>query len=895
MIAARARRCHVLPAVILFLLTLVPVSIPAAGAGGPPPTGDLPAALARQLKWRSVGPANMGGRVSAIAVDPAKPFTIYAGLGTGGIMKSTDNGTSWSGIFEKESVASIGAIAVAASDPNILWAGTGEANGRNSSSWGDGVYRSDDGGATWVNKGLHDSRSIARIAIDPRDARVVYVAAMGHLWGDNKERGVFRTVDGGATWTPSLQIDDKVGCIDLVIDPSDSRTLYAAMYRRLRRPWSFTSGGPDGGIYKTIDGGRTWRKLTSGLPRQTGRIGLDIHRANPKILYAVIESDLGGQSPIFDVTSRSGGVFRTDDAGETWNRVNDLAPRSFYFSQVRVDPVDNKRVYVLGFLVHVSDDGGRTFRDDGARLVHVDHHDLWIDPTNTDHLLLGNDGGLYASYSRARTWDFFNNMAIGEFYRVTVDMGRPYRIAGGLQDNQSWIGPSATREKDGITNAAWRDLGGGDGFYVALDPNDPDIVYAESQEAEAFRLNLRTGQRRPLRPEPKEGSEAFRFHWNAPLILSRHDPTVLYLAGNKVFRLTRRGERWEAISPDLTTQDPAKFRTVGSGAENHCTIYTLAESPITGKVLWAGTDDGKVWMTADADAASPRWTDLTASLTRAGGKIAGLWISRIEASHFDQGTAYVAVDGHTSDVFSPLAFMTRDFGVTWTSIAGDLPPGGPVKVIREDPTNRDLLFAGTEFGFFVSLDRGSRWRKLDNGLPTVAVDDIAIHPRDHDLVIGTHGRSIYVMDDILALEELTREVQAKEAHLFTIRPATEFQLLPEGAVWSKRIFKAENPPFGAFIDYWVRSWTGEEISLEVTDGAGRTVRRLTGPATPGINRVVWDLQPDKDPDQERPTLSGQPRLVPPGEYTVTLTGPGAGKNKQSRKVTIDAVPGLEPE
>jgi len=862
-----------------------------AGAEQAPRAGGVSPALLRQLKWRSVGPANMGGRVSSIAVDPRKPYTIYVGLGTGGLMKTSDNGTSWQGVFENETVASIGAVAVDPSDPNIVWAGTGESNNRNSSSWGDGAHKSADGGGVWANVGLRDTHNISRIVIDPKDSAVVYVAALGHLWGYNKERGVYKTTDGGATWTPSLQISDKVGCIDLVMDPTDSRVLYAAMYHRLRKPWSFVSGGdvPGAGIYKTTDAGRTWTRLEGGLPAQTGRIGLDLFRSDPRIVYAVIESDAGGQSSIDDFKSRAGGVFRSEDAGASWKRVNDLAPRSFYFSQIRVDPKDAKRIYLLGFLVHVSDDGGVTFRDDGAPSVHVDHHDLWIDPQNTDHLLLGNDGGIYASYNRGKSWDFFNNMAIGEFYRVTVDMGRPYRIAGGLQDNFNWIGPSANRGKDGITNGDWRSLGGGDGFYVAIDPKDPDVVYAESQQGYAYRLNLRTGQSKPIRPEAKEGSPGFRFHWNSPLIMSQHDSTVLYLAGNRVFRLTQRGDQWRAISPDLSSQEPAKILTIGSGAENHGTIYTLAESPIRAGVLWAGTDDGKVWVTQDAGSDSPKWTDLTGNLPAS---VKGLWISRVEASHFDEGTAYLAIDGHTSDQFAPHALMTTDFGRTFSSIAGDLPPGGPVKVVREDLRNKNLLFAGTEFGIFVSPDRGGSWTKLGSGLPTVAVDDIVIHPREMDLVIGTHGRSIYVMDDIRPLQEMTPEVISAPVHLFTIRPATEFHFLPEGAMWSKRIFKADNPPFGAYINYFIGAYTGDEVTLSITDSSGRQVRRLTGAASPGVNRVVWDLQPDKDPLWDYGTRSGQPRLVPPGEYTVTLS---SGAHKQTQKLIVEAVEGLEPE
>ncbi|HZI93254.1 MAG TPA: hypothetical protein VFE84_03350, partial [Patescibacteria group bacterium] len=704
-----------------------------------------------------------------------------------------------------------------------------------------------------------------------------------------------------ATWTASLQINDTTGGVDLVMDPSNHSVLYAAMYHRLRKPWSFTSGGPEGGIYKTVDAGRTWKKLAGGLPAQTGRIGLDVFRANPKILYAVVESDLGGQAPIFDFKSKAGGVFRSDDGGDSWKRVNELAPRSFYFSQIRVDPVDDKRVYLLGFLVHVSDDGGQTFRDDGAKMVHVDHHAMWIDPNNPDHLLLGNDGGFYASYSRSKTWDFFNNLPIGEFYRLAVDMGRPYRIAGGLQDNNNWIGPSATRTKNGITNADWKPLGGGDGFYNAIDPADPDIVYAESQGADAYRLNLKTGQIKPIQPTPKEGSPAFRFHWNSPLILSAHTPGVLYLGGNRVFRLTDRGDKWQAISPDLSAQDPEKIMTTGSGAENYGVVYTLAESPLKKGLLWAGTDDGKAWVTKD-DGAS--WTDLTANLPKS---VKGFWISRIEPSHFDEATAYLAVDPHTMDQFAPYAFVTTDFGRTWSSISSNLPPTHTVKVVREDPRNRNLLFAGTEFGIFASFDRGSRWTRLDSGLPTVAVDDILVHPRDFDLIIGTHGRSIYVMDDIRALEELSAEVLAGESHLFSIRSAMEFHWLPEGGMGSKRIFKADNPPFGAIIDYYVKSFSGEAASIEISDAGGRVVRHLTGTGVPGLNRVVWDLQADKDPDRDGGTGSGQPRFVKPGEYTVTLTlgnigtsggtgGTGSGAaSHQTQKLMVEAVEGLLPE
>lgn len=883
--SVHTRRAPALAAVITIALVATVSGSEAAArkAAGAP----VDRALLSGLTWRSIGPASMGGRVAGIALHPVSPYTFYVGLATGGLMKTSDNGVSWDAVFGDQPVASIGAVSLAPSDPNVVWVGTGEANNRNSSSWGNGVYVSDDGGGSWNHRGLEETRHIARIVVHPGDPSTAWVAAMGHLWGYNRERGVFKTTDGGRTWAPALQIDDRVGCTDLVIDPGNPDVLYAAMYHRIRRPWSYTSGGTDGGIYKTSDGGKTWRKLTAGLPGQTGRIGLDVYRSDPRIVYALVESDDGGQGGIGDFHSRAGGVFRSEDAGLTWKRVSDLAPRSFYFTQIRIDPKDDQRIYVLGFLLHVSDDGGRTFSDLGAPLVHIDFHALEIDRNDPNHLLLGSDGGVYASYNRSKSWDFFNNIAAGEFYRITVDNQRPYRVAGGLQDNFNWIGPSATRSKDGITNGDWRSLGGGDGFYNIVDPTDPDIVYAESQEGYAFRLNLRTGQRKPIRPEPKEGSPAFRFHWAAPLLMSHHDPTVLYLAGNRVFRLTERGDRWAAISPDLTTQDPVRTMTVGSGAENHGTIYALAESPLQKGLLWAGTDDGKVWITRD-DGGS--WTDLTDNLPR---PERGMWVSRVEASHFEPGTAYVALDAHTSDIFTPHALMTSDFGRTWKSIASDLPSHGPVKVVREDVRNPNLLFAGTEFGIFASFDRGTTWTKLGSGLPTVAVDDIVVHPRDHDLVIGTHGRSIYILDDIRPLQELTPEVISSPGHLFTIRPAIEFHELPEGAMWSKRIFRGENPPFGAYLNYWIGEYRGGEASFSITDAAGRPVRTLKGSAVPGINRVVWDLQPDKDPMWSYfDTPSGQPRLVRPGEYTVTLSVVGV---TQKQPLTIEAVEGWVPE
>ncbi len=576
---------------------------------------------------------------------------------------------------------------------------------------------------------------------DPGDSNTVYVAALGRLWGENPERGVYVTHDGGASWALSLKVDARTGACDLVMDPANPQVLYAALHARRRTPWSFSSGGTSGGIFKTADGGRTWKKLTQGLPAGTGRIGLDVYRKDPRVIYAVVESDEGGQIATFDSRSRSGGVFRSEDGGEHWSRLGPWAPRPFCFSQIRVQPDDDKRVYLLGVDLWVSDDAGRTFRAGGGKNLHPDFHAMWIDPANGDHVLTGTDGGLFLSHDRTASWDYINNLAVGEFYNLAVDLREPYRVYGGLQDNQTWGGPSQTRfnseswldesRHDGITNGDWYCLGGGDGFHVAVDPTDPDIVYYESQGGSLQRVNLATGKERFLRPAAREGSPEYRFNWNAPFALSPHDPSVLWMGGNHLFRLYERGDKWEEASPDLTTGDPKKMVTAGSGAEAHCTIVTLAESPLSKGLVWVGTDDGKVWLTRDAGA---HWSDLTANLH---GVPPALYMSRIEASHHEPGTAYLAVDGHRSDLFRPYLFVTRDFGKTWSSISGDLPAHGPVKVVRESPGNRDLLFAGTEFGLFMSLDRGARWIKAGEGLPTVAVDDIIIHPRERDLIAGT--------------------------------------------------------------------------------------------------------------------------------------------------------------
>jgi photosystem II stability/assembly factor-like uncharacterized protein len=896
----------------------VPTSTPPAAPAAP--ALSVPAVAA--LKARSIGPAIMGGRVSEIAVDPLDPATFYVGYATSGVFKTTDAGATFAPLFDKQPVLSIGAVAVAPSDRRVVWVGTGEANDRNSSGWGDGVYRSTDGGATWTRAGLGISRTIARIVVDPRSPETAYAAAMGHLWQPGGERGLYRTTDGGKSWSRVLAAaapDDAVtGCGDVALDPKNPDTLYAALYARQRKPWRFdygpgATGGRDaGGIFKSTDGGATWRRLTNGLPPRTGRIGLAVYAKDPRIVYAVVQSDEGGTSGIDNAKSKAGGIFRSEDGGESWTRVNPLNPRAFYFSQVRIDPQDDRRIYVLGFMLHVSDDGGRTFREDLFKNVHADCHALAIVPPApalvadaeraaaearakaepgapppaplfSRQLVLGTDGGAYQSFDAGASWAHLDRVAAAQYYRISVDDSAPYRICGGLQDNTNWVGPSQTNSQEGILNADWTEIGGGDGFYCVFDPFDRDLLYAEAQEGYLHRFNTRTGEHKDLRPEPTEGQPRYRFHWNSPLIGSRHEKGTMFLAGNVVFRVTDRGERFQVISPDLSANDPARTTTTGSGAENYGVVYALAESPRAPGMLWAGTDDGRLWRTRDGGAS---WTELTANLPAV---LEGQWLTQIEPSWHDAETAYLAVAAYRFGSDAPLVFRTADGGKTWQDAAGDLPRHGPVRVVREDPKNPAVLYAGTEFGAFVSLDRGARWTRL-GGLPPVIVDDLAIHPREHDLVIGTHGRSLWIVDDASPLAALTPEVAAKPLHLFAPQPAHGSYRL-RGWVESNggAVYRGENPPEGALLTAWVRELDAEPVKLTVTDASGRPVANLALPGTPGLNRVAWDLRPTKDLLTEYGG-EGTRKLVPPGVYTVTVT---RGTERSTQPLTVTIAEGIE--
>ncbi len=905
----------------MFAVCVVAAPAPAAApaALGPPgvtaakPAPSKPVARAnaapeltvdhlRSLTWRSIGPANMGGRVSEITLVPGKAHSVFVGTATGGLFRTDNGGTTWSPVFDDQPVMSIGSVVVAPSDSQIVYVGTGEGNGRNSSTWGNGIYKSMDGGGSFTHLGgLDDSRDIPRLAIHPRDPDIVFAAVMGHLWDANHERGLYRTTDGGKSWKPVLQIDDDHGCIDVALDPHDPQTVYAAMYARRRTPWSFQGGGfgGKGGIYKSTDGGGHFHRLTAGLPKQTGRIGLAVSASRPGHVYAVVESDDAGVATIDEQISKAGGTFRSVDGGEHWERLNGLAPRSFYFSKIVVDPTDENRVYVLGYGLGVSDDGGRTFLADGAKLPHGDLHTLVVDPHDHDHLWLGTDGGVYESLDRSKTWNYHRNLAIGEFYELGLGMDDPYTVCGGLQDNGCWCGPSRGTaffgEGDGAagkkvlnaSNEDWRFIWGGDGYYVQIDPRDPGIRYAESQQGYAGRIDLSTGRVKDLRPRAKEGTPALRFNWNTPMLLSHHDPDVLYIGGNRLFRIHNPEGTAEPISPDLSSKDAEKIITDGSGAETHGTIVTLAESPLTKGVLWAGTDDGRVWLTRDE---GRNWNELTPDLGRLVPR--GTYVSRIEASHYSAGAALAAFDGHRTGDNHAYLLETRDGGKTWRSAAGDLPAQGPVRVVREDPENERLLFAGTEFGAFVSLDRGRRWLPLrPEGFPSVQFHDLQIQPRDRDLVAATHGRSIYILDDITGLEQLTPEVMAKPAVLLKPRPAHGSYMRPRGGMWGDDQFGAANGGPQATLNYWIKERDREGVKLTVKDSLGHVVRELEGPAEAGLNRVTWDLSRDKE--QRYDTIdadrTGQFVFVPAGTYDIELK---AGKDKSSAKLVVSLPRGV---
>jgi photosystem II stability/assembly factor-like uncharacterized protein len=797
------------------------------------------------LRWRSIGPANMGGRVTDIIGLPGNPDVYYVAGANGGIHKTTNGGVSFKPIFENQEVYSIGAITIAPSDNNVLWVGTGEGDPRNSASFGDGVYRSTDGGETWKHVGLNDTEKIKRIRVHPTDPDTAYVCALGHEWGPNEERGVFKTTDGGKTWQKVLYLDNTTSCSDLDMDPQNPRILYAGMWTNRRKAWTFSTGGGQTALYQSKDGGATWKKLTQGLPRtELDRIGVAVARSNPNIVYMVTE------------TKNEGVLFRSDDRGETWRAVNfdpNINFRPFYYSDIRVDPNNPERVISLSGGLSLSTDGGRTFTRI-ANNVHGDHQAMWIDPQNSNRILSGSDGGWQISSDGGRTFEIVNNVVLSQYYHINYDMRQPYYyVYGGLQDNGNWVGPIGTGFREGIRKNDWYTVSGGDGFFVQPELDEPNIVYSDSQGGSISVIDTNTGVSRTINPYPRNvGSTGghiadykYRFNWNPPIIASPHNPKTIYFGGNVVFKTNNRGQSWDVISPDLTTNDKSKQQSSGgpvgvdnTAAEFHCTILTIAESPVKPGVIWVGTDDGNVQVTQDS---GKTWKNVVANIK---GLPANSWIPAIEASHFDAGTAYVAVDRHREDDYAPHAFMTTDFGATWKPIKGNLPAKGFVHVVREDTKVKNLLYAGTELGVFASWDGGARWVSIRNNLPPVAVNDIAIHPRDNDLILGTHGRGVWVLDNIAPLQQLA-VAMASDVYLFDTRPGTRVQLWGKDASLGSKEFVAQNPQQGVQIDYYLKADQQSPITITIADGKGQHVRTIRSTANKaGVSRVLWDMRYD---------------------------------------------------
>jgi photosystem II stability/assembly factor-like uncharacterized protein len=1042
--------------------------------------GGLSSDWISNLSWRCIGPAGMGGRITAFAVFEADPSTYWVATASGGLLKTTNSGITFEHQFDREATVSVGDVCVAPSDRSIVWVGTGENNPRNSVSWGDGVYKSTDGGKSWKNMGLKQSFQIGRVVVHPKDPNTVYVGALGRLYGPNEERGLFKTTDGGQTWQKIHYLDDKTGVIDIALNPADPETLYIATWERQRDEFDSHRGEPpvaDGydpydpikkwgqgsGIFKTTDGGKTFKKLTKGLPTNPlGRIGLDVYRKNPNVVFAIIDcekigmgtppsrvylgvqgEDATGGAKLTQITENSpaakaglkaedlvvavdkaeiksyeplvdrisagkagdkltlkvrrgkedkeivvtledrppdpreqmmqqmaqsrvsfgfmgqsqedqkglrvtqvtpnsaaakagiqagdvvmavdqnkvlsmqqltqavrnkkpgekvtltvvrdnktsdvaltlearppgrapggvqsasatrpnsfwyggqrenvqerqgpnsheyGGLFKSTDGGESWVRVNSINPRPMYFSCVRVDPNDEKVIFVMGISMYRSLDGGKTFRTDVNRGLHPDQHTFWIDPRDGRHVLVGCDGGYYVSYDRGDHWDHLNHMAIGQFYHVAVDSRKPYRVFGGLQDNASWGGPSHTLNGSGPINEDWLFIQGGDGFVCRVDPNDPDLVYAESQDGNIIRRNLRTGERGFIRPQDNPQQPRYRFNWNTPFILSNHNPAIFYSAGNYVFRSVKRGDDLKPISPEISRTG----RGTGSA---------LAESPRNPDVLWVGTDDGNLWLSRDG---GRQWTNLADKVGLPGPR----WVATVEPSHHVEGRCYVAFDGHRSNDDEPYLYVTEDFGQTWKPLRANLPTGSS-RCLREDLENPDLLFAGTEFAAWVSIDRGASWSKLNNNLPTVAVHEFAIHPTAGEMVAATHGRSLWVLD-ITPLRQMKPEVVKAKARLFRPNVATLWhsepgRMSPYGN--GSRRFVGQNPPRGAQI-YYALNKKAEKATLKVVDYNGNTVRELEVKKEPGFHRVTWDLT--------------RPRERPAGGRGRGTGGPGGG-------------------
>ncbi len=863
----------------------------------------LPALLGAQspfdsLRFRSIGPAALGGRIHDVEGVANDPFTLYVATASGGLWKTTNKGTTWTPIFENQKVATFGDVAIFEGDARILYVGTGEQNNRQSSSWGNGVYKSTDAGATWTHLGLAATRHIARVAIHPANPDIVWVAAAGDLWAPNADRGVYRTTDGGRTWSRTLFVDSLTGATDIVVDPTNPDVVVAATYQRLRTPWGFNGGGAGSGIWKSVDGGVTWQAITAGVPAgDKGRIGLAIARSNPRILIATIEH------------RTEGGTYRSEDGGDTWVKVNALNPRPMYYSKPVIDPTNADRVWIPGVTVYRSEDGGRTFRtlptgptyDVGLK---GDHHSFWINPKDSRHAFLGGDGGLHETWDLGETWVRLNNLPIGQFYSVAADDRDPYWIYGGMQDNHSWMGPSATRHWLGIVNEDWRQIGFGDGMYQRPDPFNERWVYTASQNLGIQRFDIETGDRLGLKPfPPTEGDSAYRFDWTAPIIVSRHTPGTVYVGGNRLFITRDYGNSWTRTR-DLTRQVnrdtlsimgvPGRNITLSryDGESSFSELSTISESPLDGKVLWIGTDDGVVQVTRDGGLT---WTDVTARIP---GVPAGTFVSRVHASSSGRGAAYVSFDGHRNGDYAPYLFRTRDFGATWTRVVNNLPGDMPVRTVHEYDGKPGVVFAGMEFGLYLSVDTARTWTRVAS-LPTTRYDDILVHPKTKDIIVATHGRSIWILDDATPIADWSPAVAARGVYLFPVRAATLFQYWEDFSYRAQGAFAGENPKDGALISYHL-SRPASTVKVTITTTGGRLVRTLAGPTSSGaIHRINWDLRHAPPPPsgqrggEEGGSDTALPRpprdigdrgaFVSPGTYVVTIDADG---ERMSQRVVV---------
>ncbi len=873
--------------VLLGVLALSPSSGASAQALG---SDDLSA-----LHPRSIGPAVTGGRVHDVEAVPSDPSTMYVASASGGLWKSTNRGHTWKNVFDTMAVSTFGDVALAPSNPAVLYAGTGEQNNRQSTSWGNGVYRSDDAGETWRHLGLAETRHIGKVRVHPTNPDIAWVAALGNLWAPSAERGVFRTQDGGDNWEKVLFVDEHTGAVDLVVDPQNPEVVYAATYQRLRRAWGFNGGGPGSGIHKSTDGGRTWTELTNGIPDgDKGRIGIAISHSNPSVLNALIEHPDREQQ----------GTYRTEDGGASWTRVSSMNGRPMYYSHIFIDPTDQDRVYTLATQSNVSEDGGRTWSQIALAPtydvgVHADHHSLWIDPIDPNHLYLAGDAGLHETYDRGITFRKINNFPIAQFYAITTDMRDPYWVYGGLQDNHSFFGPSETRRWAGILNDDWMQNGFGDGMYWQTDPRDGRTAYGSSNGGNHFRYDNRTGDMMDISP-PEPAGERYRFDWTSPSLLSVHDPDVLYVAGNRLFTSRDRGESWTRTEDLSRAIDRDRLELMGvrgaditisrnDGTSSFGEATTLAESPLDPAVLWVGFDDGNLQVTRDG---GTTWTEVSRNVT---GVADGTYVSRVTASLTDEGTAYAAFDAHRDGDFRPYLFRTEDFGASWMPLHSGLPELGSVNDVVEHPDNAAVLFVGTEHAMFTTVDGGASWAKIPN-LPTTAYDDILVHPREKDLVMGTHGRGVWILDDTRLLSEWAHSEGA--AHLFSVAPATMKIYKKDTSYRGQAAFAGENPPDGALITYRLGAGGGD-AQIEVARSDGTVVRTMVVPSTEGTHRVNWDLRhqlgdtPDTWARHDNVALArpigARGHWVSPGNYQVTLIARG---ERSQQTVAVRADPEL---